>query len=102
MRLPHGLWPVDGALWHLAPRCELDSARACAVEAGRRRAVSAAEAPATDRIWTWPNALSFLRLLGVPVFLWLLLGPHADGWALGILFVSGFTDWADGALARKL
>jgi cardiolipin synthase len=57
---------------------------------------------APDRILTIPNALSVLRLLGVPVFLWLLLGPHADGWALGLLALSGFTDWADGVLARKL
>jgi cardiolipin synthase (CMP-forming) len=56
----------------------------------------------TDRIWTIPNALSVLRLLGVPLFLWLLLGPHQDGWALVILAVSGFTDWLDGVLARKL
>jgi cardiolipin synthase (CMP-forming) len=55
-----------------------------------------------DRIVTIPNALSVLRLLGVPLFLWLLLGPHADGWALGVLALSGFTDWADGVLARKL
>jgi cardiolipin synthase len=55
-----------------------------------------------DRIVTIPNGLSVLRLLGVPVFLWLLLGPHADGWALLILALSGFTDWADGVLARKL
>ncbi|MDT4921348.1 MAG: hypothetical protein QOI15_2250 [Pseudonocardiales bacterium] len=59
-------------------------------------------APETDQIWTIPNALSVLRLLGVPVFLWLLLGPHEDGWALAILAVSGFTDWLDGVLARKL
>ncbi|MEO9134281.1 MAG: CDP-alcohol phosphatidyltransferase family protein [Jatrophihabitantaceae bacterium] len=56
----------------------------------------------TERIWTIPNLLSGLRLLGVPLFLWLLLGPHADGWALVVLMVSGFTDWADGVLARKL
>jgi cardiolipin synthase len=56
----------------------------------------------TDAVFTIPNILSFARLLGVPVFLWLLLGPHADGWALAILMVSGFTDWADGVLARKL
>jgi cardiolipin synthase (CMP-forming) len=58
-------------------------------------------APA-DRIWTVPNALSVLRLLGVPLFLWLLLGPHADAWALVVLAVSGFTDWLDGVLARAL
>jgi cardiolipin synthase len=55
-----------------------------------------------DRIWTLPNALSVLRLLGVPLFLWLLLGPHADGWAIVVLAVSGVTDWADGKLARWL
>jgi cardiolipin synthase len=53
-------------------------------------------------VLTVPNLLSFSRLLGVPLFLWLLLGPHADGWALLILMVSGITDWADGVLARKL
>lgn len=51
---------------------------------------------------TWPNLLSFLRLAGVPLFLWLLLGPRADGWALAVLALSGVTDWADGVLARKL
>ena len=55
-----------------------------------------------DRVWTLPNALSVLRLLGVPLFLWLLLGPHADGWAVVVLMVAGATDWADGKLARAL
>jgi len=55
-----------------------------------------------DRIATIPNALSVLRLLGVPLFLWLLLGPQADGWAIVVLAVSGLTDWADGKLARLL
>ncbi|WP_275426243.1 CDP-alcohol phosphatidyltransferase family protein [Nocardioides daejeonensis] len=57
---------------------------------------------ASDRIWTVPNALSMLRLLGVPVFLWLVLVPEADGWALGLLMVSGVSDWLDGYLARRL
>jgi len=47
-----------------------------------------------------PNALSFLRLLGVPLFLWLILVPQADGWALVVLLVAGFTDWLDGKIAR--
>ena len=55
-----------------------------------------------DRVWTLPNALSVLRLLGVPLFLWLLLGPEEDGWALVVLMLSGFTDWLDGKLARWL
>ena len=54
------------------------------------------------RVWTIPNGLSVARLLGVPLFLWLLLGPHANVLALIVLAVAGFTDWADGVLARKL
>jgi cardiolipin synthase len=61
-----------------------------------------ADASSKDAIFTVPNILSVARLLGVPLFLWLLLGPHADGWALAVLMISGFTDWADGVLARKL
>jgi cardiolipin synthase (CMP-forming) len=56
--------------------------------------------PLPDRIWTVPNALSMLRLLGVPLFLWLVLGPHADGWALLVLAVSALTDYLDGKIAR--
>ena len=54
----------------------------------------------TDRVLTVPNALSFARLLGVPLFLWLILGPEADGWAIVLLVVSGVTDWLDGTIAR--
>ena len=59
-------------------------------------------ADAHDRLYTIPNPLSVLRLLGVPLFLWLLLGPHADAAALVVLALSGITDWADGVLARRL
>jgi cardiolipin synthase (CMP-forming) len=55
-----------------------------------------------NRVWTVPNLLSMLRLAGVPVFLWLVLGPEADGWALVLLMVSGVTDFLDGYLARRL
>jgi cardiolipin synthase (CMP-forming) len=55
-----------------------------------------------DRVLTLPNVLSVVRLLGVPLFLWLLLGPRADGWAVVVLAVAGATDWADGKLARAL
>ncbi|MDD7964461.1 CDP-alcohol phosphatidyltransferase family protein [Actinomycetospora lemnae] len=57
---------------------------------------------AHERWLTVPNALSFVRLLGVPLFLWLLLGPQADGWALVVLVASGVTDWLDGRIARAL
>lgn len=64
--------------------------------------LATAHAQAPDRVLTVPNLLSVLRLLGVPLFLYLLLGPHADGWALVVLMLSGFSDWADGKLARLL
>jgi cardiolipin synthase (CMP-forming) len=57
--------------------------------------------PRADLVWTVPNLLSALRLLGVPLFLWLVLGPEADGWALALLVVAGITDWLDGFLARR-
>jgi cardiolipin synthase len=56
----------------------------------------------SDRIVTVPNVLSVIRLIGVPLFVYLLLVTHADGWALAILMISGFTDWLDGKLARVL
>jgi cardiolipin synthase len=53
-----------------------------------------------DRVLTVPNALSALRLVLVPVFLYLLLVIDARGWAVGVLMFSGFSDWADGKIAR--
>lgn len=57
---------------------------------------------ASDRILTVPNVLSLIRLLGVPLFLWLVLGPQADIWAFLVLAVASATDWLDGFLARAL
>jgi cardiolipin synthase (CMP-forming) len=53
----------------------------------------------TDRVVTLPNALSALRLLGVPLFLWLVL-TERDLLAVAVLMVSGATDWLDGKIAR--
>jgi cardiolipin synthase len=60
------------------------------------------ELEVSDRVLTIPNALSILRLLGVPLFLWLILGPKEDGWAIIVLMIAGFTDWADGQIARRM
>ena len=55
-----------------------------------------------DRIWTVPNALSGLRLLGVPLFLYWVLGPHHhDGWAIWLLIGAGVSDYLDGKIARR-
>jgi cardiolipin synthase (CMP-forming) len=55
-----------------------------------------------DTLLTIPNLFTLLRLLCLPLFLYLLLGrdnPAAAGWMLGAL---GATDWVDGYLARRL
>ena len=54
------------------------------------------------QILTIPNLVSFARLAGVPLFLWLFLGVHADGWAVAVLAIGGTSDWVDGFLARRL
>lgn len=54
----------------------------------------------SDRVWTVPNALSVVRLLGVPLFLWLIIRGH-DGWALAVLAGSAATDYLDGWIARR-
>jgi cardiolipin synthase len=52
------------------------------------------------RVLTVPNVLSAIRLVLVPVFLFLLLRVHANGWAVAVLMLSGASDWADGKIAR--
>ncbi len=49
---------------------------------------------------TIPNALTALRGLGVPLFIWLALDLKADGWAILVLAIGGITDYLDGKLAR--
>jgi CDP-diacylglycerol--glycerol-3-phosphate 3-phosphatidyltransferase len=55
-----------------------------------------------DRVLTVPNLLSAIRLVLIPVFVYVLLFAHANGWAVGILMFSGASDWADGKIARTL
>ena len=47
-----------------------------------------------------PNALTFLRLLGIPLFIYLTLNLEADGWAIVVLAIGGATDYFDGKIAR--
>ncbi len=56
--------------------------------------------------WNLPNALTVLRILGVPVFLWLLLREGGDDfgwrwWAFGVFAVLMITDKIDGDIARS-
>ena len=51
---------------------------------------------------TIPNALTFLRFLGIPLFIYLALSKQADAWAILVLAIGGATDYFDGKLARAL
>jgi cardiolipin synthase (CMP-forming) len=54
------------------------------------------------RIFTIPNLISLVRLLCVPVFLWLLWGPDRPIAAAVLLAVLGGSDWVDGYIARHV
>lgn len=53
------------------------------------------------RTLTTANAISVLRLLGLPLFVWLLLGREALGAAFAVLSAVAATDWVDGYVARR-
>jgi cardiolipin synthase len=56
---------------------------------------------ARRRVLTVPNLLSVVRLLCVPVFVWLLFGASEPLAAFGLLGTLGATDWVDGWIARQ-
>jgi cardiolipin synthase len=53
-------------------------------------------------VLTIPNALTFLRFLGIPLFILLAQSGSNDGWAILVLAIGGATDYFDGKLARAL
>ena len=56
----------------------------------------------SSRVLTIPNVVSFIRLLGIPVFWWVLLARDDVAMAAWLVFLIGWTDWIDGYLARRL
>ena len=54
-----------------------------------------------DRLVTLPNAITTVRALCIPLFLWLLFGRDSWGWAGFTLGLLGSTDWVDGYVARR-
>jgi cardiolipin synthase len=55
-----------------------------------------------DGMWTVPNLFTLVRLLCLPVFLWVLFGLDNQVAAALILGALSATDWVDGYLARRL
>ncbi|WP_245207649.1 CDP-diacylglycerol--glycerol-3-phosphate 3-phosphatidyltransferase [Rothia nasimurium] len=68
-----------------------------------------ADQTATASNWNIPNALTALRIVMVPLFVWTLWagGPHGEAnlslrwWAAAVFVLAMITDWLDGYLARK-
>ena len=54
-----------------------------------------------NRIFTIPNLLSMLRIVLIPVIVWLYHVKDAYQLAAGLLLVSGITDVVDGYIARR-
>ena len=54
-----------------------------------------------NRIFTVPNFISVLRLLCIPLFVWILLGVENRSAAAILLAILGATDWVDGWIARR-
>lgn len=55
----------------------------------------------SNQIITIPNLLTFLRILLIPLFLWVYMGLKNQYLALGVLVFSFFTDFLDGFIARR-
>jgi len=70
------------------------------VDTGRESGGS--ESQSTPRgIATWPNLITLIRLLCLPLFVWLLLGRDDRAYAAWLLGLLGATDWVDGWIARR-
>ncbi len=54
-----------------------------------------------DNLWTAPNIITLVRLLCLPIFLWLLFSQDNRAGAAWMLAVLGSTDWIDGYVARR-
>ena len=54
-----------------------------------------------DTVFTLPNILTVVRFLGVPLFIWLVLGQKEYGYGALVLVIMAGTDWVDGYIARR-
>jgi cardiolipin synthase (CMP-forming) len=67
---------------------------------GAAGATAGGHDPSLDRIATVPNLLSLLRILLIPLFVWLILGEGTEAAGLILLCAVVATDWVDGYIAR--
>ena len=68
-------------------------------DAGRR--TNAEGEQVHDRLWTAPNAITAIRLAGLPVFVVLVVRSERYLAAFGVLALVAATDWVDGYVARR-
>ena len=61
--------------------------------------VNSSSGAAKPSNWNLPNVLTSLRILFIPVFVWLVLAEH-QWWAFGLFAVLLATDKLDGDIAR--
>lgn len=54
-----------------------------------------------ERVLTAPNVITAVRLAGLPLFVWLVLGPERLLAAFVVLVLIATTDWIDGYVARR-
>ncbi len=70
-------------------------------DTGNSGANDAAQQGIFDNVWTLPNLFTLVRLLCLPIFLWLLFDQHNRAGAAWLLVLLGSTDWVDGYIARR-
>jgi cardiolipin synthase len=68
-------------------------------DAGRRSGAGAELVH--DRLLTAPNVITAIRLAGLPLFVWLVLGADRYLVAFWVLVAIAATDWIDGYVARR-
>ena len=54
-----------------------------------------------DKVLTAPNVVTLVRLLLLPVFLWLLFATPYKLAAVAVFAIAAATDWVDGQIARR-
>lgn len=54
-----------------------------------------------DKVLTAANGITAIRLMGLPLFVWLVVGPERLALAFGVLALVATTDWVDGYVARR-